>query len=133
VLIHSVWAQSTNFTGLLAGEEYDNETFIADYTAAMGAAPDEDEALPFAVCQGMEQAIIGTGGTDNATISEWMHSRTPEEPVRTIMGDYVWDERGLPAARDFLINQWQEGQLAFVFPVGEFPGTVDMVYPKPEW
>ena len=47
------------------------------------------------------------------------------------MGDYVWDERGLPEARAFLVNQWQDGNLSLVYPVGEFAGTVDLVYPKP--
>lgn len=133
ILIHSVWSPLADFSGILAGEEYSNATFVANYEAAKGTPPDEDEAIPFAVCQGVEQAIIGTGGTDNAALSEWLHSRTAEEPVRTILGDFVWDERGLPADKSFLVNQWQSGELEFVFPVGEFPGTVDLIYPKPEW
>jgi hypothetical protein len=28
--------------------------------------------------------------------------------------------------------QWQDGNLAFVYPVGEFPGTSDLVWPMPE-
>jgi branched-chain amino acid transport system substrate-binding protein len=133
VIIHSVWHPSIEFEGVLAGETYNNADFIDGFTAAFDRAPDEDEAIPFALCQGMEQAIIGAGDTDNAAISQWLHERTADDPVRTIMGDYHWDERGLPIERDFLVNQWQDGELAFVFPVGEFPGTVDLVYPKPEW
>ncbi len=133
IVIHSVWSPTADFPGTLAGEPYDNSDFVDNFTAANGAPPDEDEAIPFAVCQGVAQAIEGVGGTDNAQLSEWMHSRTAEEPVSTIMGDYVWDERGLPEERAFLVNQWQDGELKFVYPVGEFEGTVDLIYPKPEW
>ena len=45
--------------------------------------------------------------------------------------DFVWGEDGLPEARAFLVNQWQDGELKLVYPVGEFEGTVDLVYPKP--
>ena len=130
LLIHAVWAQEANWEGLLAGETYTNEDFINNFTEWAGHAPDEDEAIPFALCQGMEQAIIGTGGTDNAAMSEWLHSRDGD-PVKTIMGDFVWGEDGLPEARSFLVNQWQDGELKLVFPVGEFEGTADLVFPKP--
>lgn len=133
ILIHSVWSPLANFEGELAGEPYTNADFVANYTEAMGVAPDEDEALPFAVCQGVEQAIRATGTTDNLELSEWLHSRTPEEPVRTILGDFVWNEKGLAEGKSFLVNQWQNGQLEFVYPVGEFEGTVDLIHPKPEW
>ena len=134
IIVHSVWSPEANFTGVLGGEEYTNQEFFENFEAAFGAAPDEDEAIPFAVCQGVEQAIQATGTTDNAELSDWLHSRTADEPVQTILGDFVWDERGLPTeGKTFLINQWQGGELEFVFPVGEFPGTVDLIYPKPEW
>ena len=133
VVVHSVWSPEANFPSTLGGEDYTNEDFVSGYTEVNGEAPDEDEAIPFAVCQGVEQAIIGTGSTDNVELSEWMHSRTDDEPVQTIVGNFVWDERGLAEERSYLINQWQGGQLNFVFPVGEFPGTVDLIHPKPEW
>jgi branched-chain amino acid transport system substrate-binding protein len=131
VVIHSVWAREANWEGTLVGEPYTNEDFNTGFEAAYGRLPDEDEALPFAVCQGMEQAITGTEGTDNAAMSEWLHSRSEDEPVRTIVGDFIWDERGLPAGRAFLVNQWQEDTLALVYPVGEFEGTAELVFPKP--
>ena len=133
VITHSVWAPTADFPGTLAGEEYTNVDFVEGFTEAFGTAPDEDEAIPFGVCQGMAQAILGTGGTDNAAIIEWLGSRTPEEPVSTVVGSFVWDERGLPIDGSFLANQWQDGTLQFIYPVGEFPGTSDMIYPKPEW
>ena len=133
ITIHSVWSPTANFEGTLAGEPYTNQDFVDNFTEAFGQPPDEDEAIPFAVCQGVSQAIEGTGGTDNVALSEWMHGLSGDEAVRTIMGEYQWDERGIPAERSFLVNQWQDGELEFVFPVGEFEGTTDLIYPKPEW
>jgi branched-chain amino acid transport system substrate-binding protein len=133
ITMHTVWHPSAEFTGLLAGEEYTNAEFQADFEAEFGRAPDEDEAIPFAVCQGMEQAIIGAGSTDNAAMAAWLRDRTEADPVRTVLGDFHWDERGLPIGRDYILNQWQDGTLQFVYPVGEGLDTVDLVFPKAEW
>ncbi|GIU91567.1 MAG: branched-chain amino acid ABC transporter substrate-binding protein [Acidimicrobiia bacterium] len=133
IVIQSSWHPRADWEGLLAGEPFSNSDFIEGFTAAFGRAPDEDEAIPFAVCQGMEQAVRGVGSTDNAAMRQWLHDRTPEDPVKTILGDFYWDERGLPFDRFQLMTQWQNGNLEFVFPVGEFPGTVDLVFPKPAW
>ena len=133
VTIHSAWHPLADWEGVLAGEPYSNTDFIDGFTASFGRAPDEDEAIPFSLCQGVEQAILGVGSTDNVAMSEWMHARTAAEPVQTILGEWVWDERGLPIDRSMIMVQWQDNELKFVFPVGEFPGTVDLVYPKPEF
>lgn len=133
IMIHTAWHPVANFEGLLAGKKFTNQDFIAAFNKEFGRDPDEDEAIPFAVCQGMEQAVRGTGTTDNKAIREWLASRTKDDPVRTVMGDFYWDERGLPIGRDHLMTQWQNGELKFIFPVGEFEGVVDMIWPKPEW
>jgi len=133
ITMHTVWHPSVEFVGTLGGEEYTNQDFVADFEAAYDNPPSEDEAIPFAVCQGMEQAIIGAGSTDNAAMAQWFRDRTEGDPVRTILGDFHWDERGLPIGRNVLLNQWQDGILEFVFPVEEGLDTVDLVFPKPEW
>jgi len=81
----------------------------------------------------MEQAVRATETTDNKVLRDWLASRTAEDPVKTVLGDFHWDERGLPIGRSFLVTQWQGGGLEFVYPVGEFPGTEDLIWPKPEW
>jgi len=133
ITVHTVWHQTAEFVGTLGGEEYSNLDFVADFQAAFGNDPSEDEAIPFAVCQGMEQAMIGAGSTDNAAMAQWLRDRTADDPVRTIMGEFHWDERGLPIGRDYILNQWQDGSLNFVFPVGEALDTTDLIFPKPEW
>ena len=131
--VHTVWHSSLDYVGLIAGEEYTNADFQADYEAAYGETADEDGAIPFAVCQGMEQAMLGAGSTNNDDMRAWLQARTADDPVKTVLGDFYWDDRGLPIDRDYLLNQWQDGTLEFVYPIGQFPGTVDMVYPKDEW
>jgi branched-chain amino acid transport system substrate-binding protein len=133
IMAHAAWHPDAEFEGMLNGEPITNQEFIDTFTEAFDRPPDEDEAIPFAVCQGMEQAVRATGTTDNAELSAWLRERTADDPVRTIMGDFHWDERGLPVDRDVVLTQWQEGELRFVYPIGEFDNVVDMIYPKPEW
>jgi branched-chain amino acid transport system substrate-binding protein len=133
VMIHAAWHPAVQWEGLLSGEVYTNQDFQADFEAAFGRAADEDEVIPFALCQGMEQAVRATGTTDNTALRDWFASRTADDPVKTIIGDRYWDATGLPIDANFVMTQWQDGELEFVYPVGEFPGTVDLVWPKPAW
>jgi len=133
ITIHAAWHPAVQWEGLLAGAAYTNAQFQSDFEAAFGRAADEDEAIPFALCQGIEQAVRATGSTDNAAIIEWFRARTADDPVKTIIGDRYWHENGLPVDADFVMVQWQDGELKFVYPVGEFPGTSDLLWPKPEW
>ena len=130
ITIHASWHPLANFESTLAGQPYTNQDFIDGYTASTGGPPDEDVAIPFAVCQGMAQAVVGTGGVDNAAMQTWLHDRTAADPVTTVLGPFYWDERGLPIDRSHIMVQWQDGELVFVYPVGQFPGTVDLVYEK---
>jgi branched-chain amino acid transport system substrate-binding protein len=132
VTIHAAWHPAVQWEGLLAGEVYTNQNFQDDFKAKFGRDGDEDEAIPFALCQGIEQAVRATGSTDNAELIAWLAARTADDPVKTIIGDRYWDEKGLPIDADFVMVQWQDGNLAFVYPVGEFPGTSDLVWPMPE-
>ncbi len=133
VMIHAAWHPAVQWEGVLAGQPYTNQDFQTDFEAAFGRAADEDEAIPFALCQGMEQAVRATGSTDNTVLRDWLASRTADDPVKTIIGNRHWDDRGLAIDANFVMTQWQNGELEFVYPVGEFPGTVDLVYPKPAW
>lgn len=133
VMMYTSWHPAAPFMGTLAGGSFSNADFQKAFAAKYGQAPDEDNAIPFAVCQGVEQAILGTGTTDNAKLSEWLHARTKENPVRTVLGDFSWDERGLPFDRASLMAQWQNGELKFIYPTDEFEGVSKLLYPKPAW
>ena len=133
VMIHSAWHPLATWEGELAGQPFSNQDFIAAYEAKYGVAPDEDVAIPFALCQGMAQGVEGAGATDNPAIAAWLHARTEADPVRTILGPFHWDEKGLPVGKPYLMTQWQNGELNFVYPLDEFEGVSDFIYPKPEW
>jgi branched-chain amino acid transport system substrate-binding protein len=133
VLVHSSWHPLADFEGILIDQPFTNSEFVELYTEEYDVEPDEDVAIPFSLCMGITQAVHAVGSTDNAELRDWLAARTEEEPVRTILGEFYWDERGLPIGRSFLILQWQDEELRFIYPVGEFPGTVDIIHPKPEW
>lgn len=133
VMVHSSWHPNANFEGVLVDQPFTNEDFVNAYREVYDAEPDEDVAIPFSLCMGMTQAVEAVGSTDNPAIREWLAARTAEEPVRTILGTFYWDEHGLPIDRAFLMLQWQDEELKFIYPVGEFPGTVDIIFPKAEW
>ena len=130
VLVHTSWHPAVPFEGLLAGETFTNQDFVAEFEKAFGAMPDEDAAIPFAVCQGIEQAIIGAGSTDNDAMSSWLKARTTDDAVRTVLGSFSWDSRGLPTGKPFLMAQWNGGELQFVYPTDEFAGVAPMTHPK---
>jgi len=134
VAVHSSWHALANFEGTLLGEPFSNQDFIDAFAAAHdGEMPDEDSAIPFSVCQGISQAVEAVGSTDNTEIRDWLSARTEDDPVRTILGEFYWDERGIPINRAFLMTQWQDGELEFIYPTDEFEGVSDLIYPKPEW
>ncbi|WP_043611333.1 amino acid ABC transporter substrate-binding protein [Ensifer sp. ZNC0028] len=130
VVIHTTWHKDVPFKSTLAGKPFDNADFVKAFEAEYGVEPDEDSAIPFAVCQGIEQAMVGAGSTDNAKMGEWLHARTKEQPVQTVLGDFSWDDLGLPVDKSHIMTQWQDGKLTFVYPTGQFEGIVPFRYPK---
>lgn len=134
VLVHSSWDSVVPFDGLLSGEPYTNIDFQRDFEQVYGRKADEDSAIPFAVCQGVEQAVRGAGTTDNAALDAWLSARTAEDPVKTVLGSFHWDERGLPPDRPFLLVQWQNEELKFVYPIEGFEDVVTpILYPRPDF
>jgi branched-chain amino acid transport system substrate-binding protein len=133
VMVHSSWHPNADFEGVLVDQPFSNSDFVELYQAEYGVEPDEDVAIPFSLCMGMTQAVEAVGSTDNTEIRDWLAARTADDPVQTILGTFYWDERGLPINRAFLILQWQDEELNLVYPVGEFPGTMDIIHPKPRW
>jgi branched-chain amino acid transport system substrate-binding protein len=133
VTVHSSWHADAPWVGMIAGEEITNQEYQAAFEEKFGVGADEDSAIPFALCQGIEQAVRAVESTDNLALSEWLHARTREDPVKTVLGPFYWDERGLPPDRSVLIAQWQGDELKFVYPTDEFEGVSELLYPKPEW
>ena len=87
---------------LSLGSRSATRIFIAAFNEKFGGEPDEDEAIPFATCEGMEEAIRATGSTDNDVLRDWLASRTAGSPSRRSPATFHWDERGLPEGKPFL-------------------------------
>ena len=49
--------------------------------------------------------------------------KVKSEAVKTILGPFHWDERGLAVDKPYLMTQWQDGELKFVYPLDEFECT----------
>lgn len=133
VLIHTAWHKDAPLESTLGGEPFANADFVAAFQEKYGEIPDEDSAIPFAVCQGVEQAMAGAGSAENDAMGEWLSARTKDDPVRTILGRFNWDDVGLPADKPFLMTQWNDGELQFIYPTDEFSGVSEMTYPKGEF
>ncbi len=132
IMIYSAWHDKAPFEGTLGGKRMNNSDFVAKYKAKNGKLPDEDVAITFALCQGIDQAVNATRSVDNAKIMSWLQTRTSRNPVKTILGDYYWDSTGLPINKQALIVQWQDGELKFIYPTNEFQAS-SMISPKPSW
>ncbi len=131
-IIMSAWHAAAPYEGTLAGKQMNNSDMVAAFRAKTGKLPDEDQVITFALCQGIDQAVRATGSVDNGAIIKWLRSRTADDPVKTVMGAFNWDEYGLPVGKSFLMVQWQSGELKFVYPTNEF-ATTPMLSPKPTW
>ena len=132
IMIYSAWHKDAPFEGTLAGKRMNNSDFVAKYKTMNGKLPDEDVAITFALCQGIDQAVNATRTVDNNRIMAWLHTRSSRNPVKTILGDYYWDATGLPITKQALIVQWQGRELKFIYPTNEFQAS-PMVSPKPAW
>jgi len=134
IVVWTTWAPEVEWEGEIGGQPITNQEFVEAYEAMFDDVAQEDQAQAFTVCQAMEQGIRAIGSTDNVELQEWMASRTAQDPIRTIQGDYYFDDKGLTARRDLLLLQWQNRELEFIFPVGEeYPNTVDPIWPQPAW
>jgi branched-chain amino acid transport system substrate-binding protein len=125
------WQEDVKWVGLIAGEDISSQDYQKHFLKRWGVAADEDAAIPFAACEGMEQAVRATKSLDNLVISDWLHARTKSDPVRTILGPFQWDERGVTKGRSSLVMQWSGDKLNLVFPTDEFEGAKNFIYPKP--
>ena len=132
IVVMSSYHADAPYDGLLAGMQMNNSDFVAEYNITNGKLPDEDVAITFALCQGIDQAVRATGSVDNQKIIDWLHSRTLEDPVKSVLGNFAWDERGLPLDKSYLMVQWQNDRLEFIYPINEFKAG-EIISPKPSW
>ncbi|MPZ15959.1 MAG: ABC transporter substrate-binding protein [Chloroflexi bacterium] len=89
-----------------------NDEFVAKYEEMFGGLPPEDAADAFAAGQVLQAAVDAVGDVeDQAGMAEWLRNNS----VDTILGELEWNDDGSPIG-EFLIGQWQGGQVEFVLP-----------------
>lgn len=134
IIVWSTWSPTARWQGEINGKPFSNQDFVKAFTAKFGKAPDEDMAQAFTVCQAAAQAVDEADTLDNAKLRDWLADRTAADPIKTIQGDYHFDDKGLTADRDVLLLQWQDGELKQIYPTGEeYPDVAKVVWPTPNW
>jgi branched-chain amino acid transport system substrate-binding protein len=99
-----------------------NEEFVAKYDEMFGGPPPEDAADAYAAGQVLQAAVEAVGSIeDQKALADWLRDNS----VETILGTLEWNDDGSPIG-EFLIGQWQDGQVEFVLPE-EFATTDHIV------
>ena len=86
-------------------------------------------AEAYSVGQVMNQAIVATGGTDNAKIIAYLHSGVT---LKTVQGQVRFDALGENGAAAAFVFQWQQGSFDQVLPASA-AGSVTILATKPPW
>ena len=88
-----------------------------------------DVAEAYSVGQVVAQAVIATGGTDNAAIIRYLHSGVA---LSTVQGPLKFDALGENGAAAAFVFQWQKGNFRQVLPSAT-AGSVSITATKPPW
>jgi len=89
-----------------------NEDFVKAYDDKFGGLPPEDAADGYAAAQVLQAAVEAVGSIDDQEkIANWIR----DNEVDTILGTLQWNEDGSPNG-EFLIGQWQDGEVQFILP-----------------
>jgi branched-chain amino acid transport system substrate-binding protein len=110
-----------------------SQALVNEYVAKYGGSPSDvnaDIAEAYSVGQVMDQAVVATGGTDNAKIITYLHSGVT---LSSVQGPVTFNSLGENTAAVAFTFQWQPNE-AFnqVLPVGA-AGSVPIINPKPDW
>jgi branched-chain amino acid transport system substrate-binding protein len=110
-----------------------SQALVSEYVAKYGGTPSDvnaDIAEAYSVGQVMEQAIVATGGTDNAKIIAYLHSGVT---LNSVQGPVKFDSAGENGVSAAFVFQWQTGDVFNqVLPAGA-AGSVPIIATKPAW
>ena len=105
---------------------------VREYVAQYGGTAsgvNADVAEAYSVGQVVAQAVIATGGTDNAKIIRYLHSGVALTSVQGLVKFDALGENGAAAA---FVFQWQNGNFRQVLPAST-TGSVSITVTKPPW
>ena len=109
-----------------------SQKMVNEYVAQYGGTTSDvnaDVAEAYSVGQVAEQAIVATGGTDNAKIIAYLHSGVT---LNTVQGPVKFDSLGENGASAAFMFQWQDNGTKFtqVLPTGA-QGSVTIIQKSP--
>ena len=100
-----------------------------DQNGGTASGVNADVAEAYSVGQVIAQAVIATGGTDNAKIISYLHSGVK---LSTVQGPVKFDALGENGDAATFVFQWQKGSFRQVLPSGT-AGSVTITATKPAW
>jgi branched-chain amino acid transport system substrate-binding protein len=100
-----------------------------DQNGGTASGVNADVAEAYSVGQVIAQAVIATGGTDNAKIISYLHSGVK---LSTVQGPVKFDALGENGDAAAFVFQWQKGSFRQVLPSGT-AGSVTITATKPAW
>ena len=112
-----------------------SQKMVAEYIKKYGgnaAGVNADIAEAYSVGQIAAQAIVATGGVDNAKIIKYLHSGVM---MKTVQGNALFNKAGQNFQMLSYTFQWQGtsgSKFLQVNPAAD-PKSVKVVYPKPAW
>jgi branched-chain amino acid transport system substrate-binding protein len=109
-----------------------SERMVKEYVDRYGgdaSGVNADVAEAYSVGQVMAQAIVATGGTDNAKIIAYLHSGVT---LTSVQGPVRFDALGENGSASAFVFQWQHGSFVQVLPTNA-AGSVPILATKPPW
>jgi branched-chain amino acid transport system substrate-binding protein len=109
-----------------------SERMVKEYVDRYGgnaSGVNADVAEAYSVGQVMAQAIVATGGTDNAKIIAYLHSGVT---LTSVQGPVRFDALGENGSASAFVFQWQHGAFVQVLPTNA-AGSVPILATKPPW
>jgi branched-chain amino acid transport system substrate-binding protein len=109
-----------------------SQQMVREYVAQYGGTAsgvNADVAEAYSVGQVVAQAVVATGGTDNAKIISYLHGGVT---LTTVQGRVKFDALGENGAAAAFIFHWQKGDFRQVLPSAT-TGSVPITATKPPW
>jgi branched-chain amino acid transport system substrate-binding protein len=110
-----------------------SQAMVNEYVAKYGGSPSDvnaDVAEAYSVGQVMDQAVVATGGTNNAKIISYLHGGVT---LSTVQGSVTFNSLGENTAALAFTFQWQPNAVFNQVLPTSASGSVAIINPKPNW
>ena len=109
-----------------------SQAMVQAYVAKYGGSASDinaDVAEAYSVGEVVDQGVTHVGSVDNAKLISYLHSGVT---LQSVQGPVKFNALGENLVATAYIFQWQNGNFVQVLPVAD-PGSVKILYPKPNW